>query len=156
MHDQAFGLALYASTRAQELAASGWPPALQQAFLAQQHGLREAHYARQFPQGEDCTILRDGQAVGRCLVAIQDDALHLVDLALLPEARGAGLGTRVLRQLQQRAANAGLLVRLQVTADNPGAERLYRRLGFHYESDADEGELYRTLCWRPEDCARVA
>ena len=67
--DAAFGLRLYAAGRARELAATGWPAAVQQAFLAQQHAAREAHYRRVHPQAEDRVIERDAQAVGRLLLA---------------------------------------------------------------------------------------
>ena len=44
--DAAFFAALYASTRTEELGLSGWPPALQAGFLAQQAAAQQAHYVR--------------------------------------------------------------------------------------------------------------
>jgi len=52
-------------------------------------------------------------------------------LATLPEARGQGLGTALLRHAEERAAALGCPgVAIIVFASNPGAARLYERLGY--------------------------
>jgi GNAT superfamily N-acetyltransferase len=55
--------------------------------------------------------------------------MRLVDLALLPEFRGHGIGSRLLGQLQAEAARVGLPLRLAVLRGR-GARGFYRRLGF--------------------------
>jgi ribosomal protein S18 acetylase RimI-like enzyme len=146
--DAAFGLRLYAAGRARELAATGWPAAVQQAFLAQQHAAREAHYRRVHPQAEDRVIERDAQAVGRLLLARDAKHHRVVDLALLPAAQGQGIGSALLRELQRAAQHAGLRLCLQVADDNEAALRLYLRLGFVPEPSADKTSAYRALHWR--------
>ena len=32
-----------------------------------------------------------------------DEAIHVIDIALLPEHRGAGIGTKLLKELQEEA-----------------------------------------------------
>lgn len=50
-------------------------------------------------------------------------------IAVLPEYRGRGIGTKLLTQLLSQAKNHYYQVSLSVSLDNP-ALRLYRRLGF--------------------------
>ena len=53
------------------------------------------------------------------------------NLGVVPEHRGQGLGTALLLQALQGLRSSGLaVVRLDVTAENATALRLYRRLGF--------------------------
>jgi ribosomal protein S18 acetylase RimI-like enzyme len=58
-----------------------------------------------------------------------DETTPEVSVAVLPEFRGQGIGTRLLTRLLQVAANHHSAVSLSVDADNP-ALQLYRRLGF--------------------------
>ena len=124
--DLPFVATLYASTRATEIAATGWPAAMQAAFLEQQHRAQHAHYRAVYPDGEFLLIEQDGAAVGRLYLAGQEAALLIVDIALLPAARGTGLGTAILSDL---LAGETRPVQLQVERTNP-ARRLYERLGF--------------------------
>ena len=58
-----------------------------------------------------------------------DDATPELSVAVLPEYRGKGIGTRLLTELLQVASNYYPAVSLSVAGDNP-ALRLYQRLGF--------------------------
>ena len=53
-----------------------------------------------------------------------------MDIALLPEYRGAGIGTWIMRNLLDEAPGAQKPVTLHVEPYNR-AVRLYQRLGFH-------------------------
>jgi ribosomal protein S18 acetylase RimI-like enzyme len=133
--DLPFVAALYATTRAEEVAATGWPPALQASFLDQQHRAQHAHYRAAHPDGEWLLIERAGQPVGRLYLAEQDGVLVIVDISLLPAQRGAGLGTAILTDLLSSESRP---VRLHVERHNP-AQRLYARLGF---SVVEDGPVY--------------
>jgi len=52
-----------------------------------------------------------------------------MDIALLPDHRGAGIGTRLVRELLDEGARTGKRVSIHVEKHNP-ALRLYERLGF--------------------------
>ncbi|WP_437571176.1 N-acetyltransferase family protein [Sorangium sp. So ce542] len=58
-----------------------------------------------------------------------DDETPELSIALLPQHRGRGLGTRLLTSLLEEARNRYPAISLSVSPDNP-ALRLYRRLGF--------------------------
>lgn len=57
----------------------------------------------------------------------QEDAFELVELAVRPDLQGRGLGSALLRELQQRAPQRRIL--LATNTDNP-AQKTYRRNGF--------------------------
>ena len=59
--------------------------------------------------------------------------MRLVDIALLPEHRGRGIGGRLVSEVLERAASEGRRVSAHVAHDNP-ARRLYERLGFRVVS----------------------
>ena len=60
--------------------------------------------------------------------------IRIVDIALLPEHRGGGVGTALLRDLLAEADAAGKRVTIHVERFNP-ALRLYERLGFSVAED---------------------
>lgn len=146
--------AVYASTRADELAATGWDAAQCQAFCDMQYDAQQAHYTRHWPHAVCQLVLvpdsaGDGlgtRVAGRLWVDRRTDALHVLDIALLPSARGQGLGSACLHDLMAEAAAAGLPVTISVETHNP-ARRLYDRLGFL--PDGPVQGLYQRMAWHP-------
>lgn len=64
------------------------------------------------------------------LPSVPDDAWYLQHLAVVPAARGRGVGELLLRNCIDRSHEAGYRrIHLDVYADNP-AVRLYERMGF--------------------------
>ncbi|NOJ93480.1 GNAT family N-acetyltransferase [Corallococcus coralloides] len=145
--DDGFLFTLYASTRARELAAWGLPPAQAELFLRMQYQAQARHYASAYPPEGHAIIEVEGVPVGRQWIARTSSELLLVDVALLPEHQGRGLGTHLLRELQAEAARARVSVRLNVTRDNP-ALRLYTRHGFTPAPGSDPASPYLELQWR--------
>jgi len=142
-NDEAFLYRLYASVRAEEMAAWGWDSAQQEAFLGLQFRGQQAHY-REYPNTDHQIILADGRPIGRILVSDLKDEFRLVDIALLSEYRNAGIGAALIGELLRRAAQAGKAVRLHVEKTN-GAQRLYQRLGFRHVSDTGSHYLMEWL-----------
>ena len=149
--DDPFLFTLYASTRARELAAWGWSAAQQEPFLRMQWMAQKRGYEARFPAEGHSIIELEGRPVGRLWVARGEHELRLVDVALLPDCQGQGVGGTLIRQLQARASAAGMPLRLQVARDNPAA-RLYTRLGFTpVEPPGQEpAQPYLSLEWRAE------
>jgi ribosomal protein S18 acetylase RimI-like enzyme len=127
--DQELSYRIYASTRTEELAVVPWDDAQKEAFLRMQFDAQHHYYHQQFPRAAYSVILCAGTPAGRLYVDRRADALHIIDIALLPQFRGAGIGTQILRDLLAEADQAGQPVRIHVEQFNP-ALRLYQRLGF--------------------------
>jgi ribosomal protein S18 acetylase RimI-like enzyme len=70
--------------------------------------------------------------------------LRVIDIALVPECRGQGIGTALIRSLMAEARAGGADVTLYVERFNP-AFRLYTRLGFE---PVEDGPVYALLRWR--------
>lgn len=127
--DLPFAERVYASTRSEELARTAWPPEQIDAFLALQHRAQHAHYRAHYPEAEWLIVERDGEAVGRLYLAEWEEDLRIVDISLLPAARGQGIGGAIVADLIAAAHRAGRKVSIHVEQHNP-ARRLYARLGF--------------------------
>jgi len=144
--DQEFLFTLYASTRMQEIAPFGWPAAQQEAFLRMQFSAQQRWYESAYAQSEHQIVEQDGQPVGRLMVLREKGSALLVDISLLAEHRGQGIGGGLLRELVQQCARDGATLRLQVLRTNP-ALRLYERLGF---LRTGEDQMYIQMERRPD------
>lgn len=127
---------IYASTREDEMRMVPWTDEDKQSFLRQQSEAQRTHYRRHLPETEYLVIERGGQPIGRLYLDRHDDELRIVDIALLTEHRGAGIGKAILMDLIDEAAGRGVPVRIHVERNNP-ALGLYQRLGF--SEIGDEG-----------------
>lgn len=127
--DDAFLRALYASTRADEFAHLGWPAETTRAFMAMQFEAQRIDHGRRHADACCQVIELAGRPVGRLWLARDARGLAVLDISLLPDRRGQGIGAACLRGVLRQADAAGLDVTLQVVHGNP-ARRLYERLGF--------------------------
>ena len=128
-HDYEFFGRVFASTRAEEHAPLPWTDEQKRAFLAQQFAAQSAHYAEHYADASIDVILVDGEQAGRLIVARRERAILIVDIALLPEHRSRGVGTRLLGSLVDEAEASGRKLSIYVEMNNP-ARRLYERLRF--------------------------
>jgi|SRR5579859_5376844 len=132
--DESFLFELYASTRTDELNALNLPPEQQTLFLKMQFNAQRQGYRGMFPRAEFEIILLNQQPVGRWVVDRAADEIRLVDIAVVPAQRQAGLGTALVQRLFAEAVTTGKTVRLTVLK-NHRAVRLYERLGFSKTRD---------------------
>ena len=136
---------LYVSTREEEMTHFPFDEAQKKAFLDQQFAAQFEHYGIHYPTCERHIIEKDGQPVGRLWVDEWRDQIRLVDIALMPEWRGSGIGSALLHDVLARGAAAGKPVTIHVEAFNP-ALRLYQRLGFE---KVDTNGVYFLMRWTP-------
>ncbi|WP_242140329.1 GNAT family protein [Sphingomonas sp. TREG-RG-20F-R18-01] len=151
--DLPFLLALYGSVRAPELQGCSWPQCRQEAFITDQFRLQHTHYLRAYSTADYWVVDRiepDGAwvSIGRLSLDRSSRDWHLIELSLVAIERGRGRGTALIRWVQRAGAVASAdSVGLHVARDNPGAIRLYARMGFrrvpsHFSTHA-------RLCWTP-------
>lgn len=143
--DRALLEMIYASTRAQEVATTGWPEAQQRDFLQMQFAAQHNYYQANYPDALWLIIECDGDPAGRLFLEDWSGELRIIDIALLPSYRRQGIGEAILHDLMDRTAATGRAVSIHVEKTNP-AMSLYRRLGF--ETVEDKG-VYDLLEWRP-------
>jgi ribosomal protein S18 acetylase RimI-like enzyme len=127
--DEEFLAHLYASTRAEEMALVPWSEAQKATFLQQQFHAQHTFYRAQFPDARYDLLLIAGEPAGRLYVDRRPEEFCILDIALLPEHQGQGIGTALLQEIMEEATVEGKPIRLHVEPTNP-ARRLYTRLGF--------------------------
>jgi ribosomal protein S18 acetylase RimI-like enzyme len=133
---------LYAATRAEEFAMANLGVAGTAALLEMQFRIQHTQYQLNHPDAIRLVMTQAGEDIGRLYLARYPSEHSIIDIALLPEHCGKGLGATLIRDLQDEAAAAGKPVTLQVAKANP-AMRLYRRLGFGVEADQGVYDLMR-------------
>lgn len=143
--DIAFLMRLYAATRADELAQAPWTDEQKQTFLTSQFRAQRQHYRSAIDGCVFDVIEHRGVPVGRLYLDARQTQLHIVDIALLPEWRGKGVGGAILNALKAAGEASGKGVGIFVEKFNP-ALRLYRRLGFTEISDHG---VYLEMEWAP-------
>lgn len=128
--DAAFLRDVYVAYRWEEMQATGWPEPVRLAFLHDQYRLQDLHYNTHY-DGAACGVIEaSGRPAGRLYLLERDRDLRIVDIALMPEFRGQGIGGGLIAAVQQQARGLGAnRVSIHVEQTNP-ALRLYERLGF--------------------------
>ena len=134
MGDEEFLYGVYASTRQEELAQTGWGEAQKEAFLRQQFEAQSRYYREHYSEASFDVILSGGRPIGRLYVARWPEEIRIVDIALLPEYRGAGVGTALLGNLISESEASAKPLSIHVERYNR-ALRLYWRLGFREVED---------------------
>ncbi|HEU4521836.1 MAG TPA: GNAT family N-acetyltransferase [Thermoanaerobaculia bacterium] len=142
--DTAFLRDLYASTRSEELRVIDWPEQMKEQFLAMQFHAQTVYYDEHYDTSEFFIIEKDGRPIGRLYLDRQPEDLRIVDIALMPEWRGSGIGTMLLKEILEEAERSGTDVSIHVEHFNP-AMKLYTRLGFEH---VDTNGVYHLMRWR--------
>lgn len=143
--DRSFLLDLYLSTRDDEAGFRDLDPKQRSTLLARQFAWQHEQYHAANPHGWFTIVTVNDAPAGRLYLVRRPDCFHVLDLSLLPQYRGHGIGTRLLQTVQAEATRTQLPILLRVLADN-SARRFYAQLGFQTISE----ENFRLrLEWRP-------
>ncbi len=145
--DEEFLYQVYASTRTEELAVTDWDQGQKQGFLRMQFDAQHRYYQEHYANAAFSVVLLNERPIGRLYVARWNHEIRIMDVALLPDHRRAGIGSSLLKDIQAEAAVAGKPVTIHVEQFNP-ALHLYERLGF--EKVIEVG-VYFLMKWTPPD-----
>ncbi len=121
---------LYRVGRERELDALNWPETVRRDFCRAQFEAQHLDYTSRYPGAWFLVLEQRREPAGRLYIDLTGPSLHLIDIALLPAFQGRGIGTGILRALQDRAQEEEKPLSLHVQRGNDGAAALYRRLGF--------------------------
>lgn len=138
---------LFSSVRAEELDMQSWDPVLRTRILRLQFDAQHSGYRQQFPDAAERLVFRDGAPIGWVIVDKSRQYLQGVDIALVSDERGKGIGTGIIRALQDEAVAEGTPMRISVRRGNGRAISLYKRLGFREVGETDEHLLME---WQKE------
>jgi len=132
----------YASTRTDELQVTGWPEEQKEAFLRQQFHAQSVHYAKYYNGSRFHVILAAGSPAGRLYIDVWPREIRIVDITLLPEFRGRGIGSFLIEQLIAESEASGKPLSIHVERQNP-AMGWYLRLGFQPIGEVGVYDLMR-------------
>ncbi len=103
-------------------------------------------YGNQFPNAMYFIVEKNQQSIGKATIDFSDELVHLIDIALIPEARGQGFGKAILQSFQHCAAQVAAPMLLSVELQNRVVKQLYQSLGFVTESVQPP---YERMIWYP-------
>jgi len=138
--DYPFLKKLYRTTREKELKLTNWNEEQKKSFVEFQFNAQHSHYSTTYNNMDFKIILRHKNPIGRLYLWETENQIRIVDITLLPEFTGKGIGTRILNTLIKQSEQSGKKLNLHVEYYNP-ALRLYQRLGFK-KTDNKGGYFY--------------
>lgn len=122
-------LEIYKSSRGEDLRGLGWSEDRISEFLGMQYEAQKRFYEGEYKRATDEIVLWGGKPAGRLIVERREHEIRCIDVALLPAHRNSGVGTFLIRKLQDEARQAKKPLRLQVIRFNR-AVNLFERSGF--------------------------
>lgn len=143
--DKAFVESLYRSTR-DDLRMIDAEEDFIEGLIEMQQNAQTEGYGDMFPNAMYFVAEYHNERVGRVVLDFGQNEIRVVDIALIPAARGKGYGNQILQAVQLTASKVMAPVALSVRFDNIHAKQLYARLGFMVE----EAQIpYERMVWYP-------
>lgn len=143
--DSVFIESLYRTTRDDLRLVDGEEDFIE-SLIDMQHRAQTVGLGQMFPNAMYFVIERLGERIGRLVIDFGPNEVHIADVAFVPEARGKGYGTILLRGLQQAAAMVRAPLVLSVYRHNLRAKQFYLSQGFQIEESSPIADL---LAWYP-------
>lgn len=91
---------------------------------------QEEYFRKKFEPQKRQIIVVDGEDAGVLVVEERPNEIYLGLIELLPRFQGCGVGTSILNDLKNKAAQQKVRLSLHVLSTNIKARRLYKRFGF--------------------------
>ena len=106
---------------------------------------QRAHFLEHLNLARSQIVVLDGIDIGVITIEERLHEVFLSQIYVLPAYQGRGIGTSLIEAVLCDAFACGLPVALRVLKSNPGARRLYRRLGFIDQSETETHYLMRAV-----------
>ncbi|NJD07393.1 MAG: GNAT family N-acetyltransferase [Methylococcaceae bacterium] len=130
--DQGFLESLYRSTR-EDLRQIDAGEEFIEALIDLQYRAQREGAGDLFPDAMYFIVEYQGERIGRLVLDFGSNEARVVDISLIPAARGKGFGLKVLQAVQTVAAQAMTPVALIARSDHLRAKRAYLDMGFVVE-----------------------
>ena len=143
-NDPVFLFALFAATRAAEMAAMPIDAKAKDFLLSVQHRSMTETYRREYPNARWEVIELDSEPVGLLVTDVGNAYVTYVDIAILPQAQGRGFARRVMLAALEEPRRLGLPARVTVLMQNLASLRLCEHVGF---VRAEESPPFVRLEW---------
>jgi ribosomal protein S18 acetylase RimI-like enzyme len=144
--DEIFLYELYSAVRAPEFALALIPAQQKEDLIRMQFHASMSAYAQTYPTSCYHIVLLDSKPIGRLWFAPGEGEFQLVDIAVHPSLQSKGIGSVLMKRLQQEATQARLPIRCCVFRFNPGSLRFHQRNGF---TIVREDQVNYYMEWRP-------
>ena len=138
-NDSPFIEKVYRSTRENELLFTNWTEEQKKTFVLMQLNAQLADYKRNYKGATYELVFFNKQPVGCLYLWETNYEIRVLDISLLPEFRGNGIGSSILKEIIVSARLKNKFISLHVEHNNP-AKKLYERLGFKGKSSSDTHE----------------
>jgi ribosomal protein S18 acetylase RimI-like enzyme len=132
---------VYRSTREEELRLTSWDEKQKSDFIDQQFNAQHVYYHQVYEGASFSIIQTNNQPAGRLYIWETESQIRIIDIALLPEFRGQGIGSFILQDLIKQSELKNKIISIHVENFNP-AMSWYERLGF---KPKDETGVYLYL-----------
>ncbi len=120
-------------------------------FLDMQFNAQHKFYQDTFTAANFELVIFENQRIGRLYIDRRDTEIRVIDIALLSEFRGQGIGENLMQEILDEAHTHGKSVTIHVEKENP-AMTLYTRLGFN---EVEDQGVYRLMEWRAQSLNTV-
>lgn len=149
--DRPFLFEVFASTRPEIQTATHLPEEQRKALMLQQFRDQDLRFNSNFPHADYGIIEYGNTEIGRLYINRTKDDVHIIDISILPDYRGQGLGTKLIRAIIEEARLTKRQVHLQVEKSS-SALPLYRRLGFAVIAEKPK---YLEMTWTISDQSKI-
>ena len=110
----------------------GWDDAFQYRLLQDE-----------FNPADNQLIMVNGIKAGILELIINEDRCEIVEIELLPEFQGMGIGTRLIQRIIEEHKAIGRMIHLGCFKENLAAFTLYKRLGFQFYKETETHYLLK-------------
>lgn len=106
-------------------------------IISQQFTMEQQQLIQMYPDAELNIVMFNKEPVGRLYVHHGETADRILEIGLLEQYRGRGIGGKLVTTVIENAAKIGKTVRLQVVWFNQGAYAFYEKVGFQVIENRD-------------------
>jgi ribosomal protein S18 acetylase RimI-like enzyme len=129
-NDSEFFMELFSEIKGSELLLHSWPPTIREQLLSMQYRGFMKSIQEEYPNHEDFLILFQSKMAGRLQIEKNDSFFRIINISLMPDFRGKGIGSYILKNILKEANLRQIPVELDVDVSNP-AFFVYQNLGFN-------------------------